>query len=260
MTKALILAGGQGTRLRPLTNNKPKCLVELCGISLFDRQVATLRSQGITDIAVATGFCKEQLESKGFKTWNNDLFDKTNMVETLFCAKEFMDEESDLIIGYGDIVYQEDNLKAVLECDAEIALMIDKNWRDLWSLRLENPLDDAETLLLDNEKNILELGKKPSDYSQIQGQYTGLIKVRADKVKDFVAFYEHLDRNALYDGKDFHNMYMTSFLQMLIDSNWQVKAVEVENGWLEVDSVEDLKKYEELLFNGSMSQNYLMQQ
>ena len=59
------------------------------------------------DIAVATGFCKEQLESKGFKTWNNELFDKTNMVETLFCAKEFMDEESDLIINIGTWVLQE---------------------------------------------------------------------------------------------------------------------------------------------------------
>ena len=47
-------------------------------------------------------------------------------------------------------------------------------------------------------------------------------------------------------------MYMTSFLQLLIEAGWEVKAVEVHGGWLEIDSVDDLEIYETLLSNGDL--------
>lgn len=247
MTKALILAAGEGKRLRPLTNNTPKCLVHLAGRALLDRQVNTLIDQGISQIHVATGYCAEQIEALGFDTSYNENFDRTNMVESLFSAVEFINGcTEDLIISYGDIVYNSSNLRALLESQAEISLMVDKNWHDLWAIRMENPLDDAETLVLDGEGNIVELGQKPESYEMVQGQYTGLIKVRKDKIQDFVQCYLQLDRQALYDGNDFSNMYMTSFLQLLINNNWQVRAVEVHSGWLEVDTLDDLKIYESL--------------
>jgi len=256
MTRVLILAAGQGTRLRPLTNDKPKCLVPLLGKSLLDRQVDTIKKCGVNDIHIATGYRADQIEALGFSTSINNRFDSTNMVESLFSALPFIEKEGDLIIAYGDIVYEPKNLVALLACDDEIALMIDSKWRDLWSLRLENPLDDAETLLTDEDGYVTELGKKPDSYEQIQGQYTGLIKIRGEKIDDFVKFYQSLDRNAYFDGKDFDNMYMTSFLQLLIDSGWQAKAVLVENGWLEIDSVEDLSQYETMAKEGKLDQFY----
>jgi choline kinase len=253
MTKALILAAGQGTRLRPITNDRPKCLVPLVGRPLLERQVETLNKVGVTDIHIATGYRADQIESLGFNTSINTRFDQTNMVESLFSAIDFIrDCKEDLIIGYGDIVYQLNNLQALLSCDDEMSLMIDKEWRALWSLRLENPLEDAETLVMDNEGYVTELGKKPDSYEKIQGQYTGLIKVRNDKIPAFVNFYERLNRDGNYDGKDFYNMYMTSFIQMMINDGWKVKAAIVEGGWLEVDSVDDLECYEKLHKNGQL--------
>ena len=70
--------------------------------------------------------------------------------------------------------------------------------------------------------------------------------MRSDKIEEFIAFYQQLDRKKIYDGQDFDNMYMTSFLQLLIDARWQVQAVCVNHGWLEVDSVSDLELYENL--------------
>ena len=67
--------------------------------------------------------------------------------------------KEDLIIAYGDIVYQKENLVALLESDEDISLMIDRNWRKLWELRLENPLEDAETFQSDSEGFVRELGK-----------------------------------------------------------------------------------------------------
>ena len=60
----------------------------------------------------------------------------------------------------------------------------------------------------------------------------------------------------MYDGKDFDNMYMTSFLQLLIDSGWKAKAVLVNNGWLEIDSVDDLTQYETMAEQGDLDNFY----
>jgi choline kinase len=256
MTRAIVLAAGQGTRLRPLTNNKPKCLVPLLGISLLDRQTTVLKQCGITDIHIAAGYRADQIQALGYSVTVHERFAQTNMVETLFSAREFLEKDGELIISYGDIVYQKENLEKVLASDAQITLMIDKEWRRYWALRLENPLEDAETLVMDDEGYVVELGKKPESYERIQGQYTGLIKIRADKVTDLMQFYDTLDRSAHYDGKDFHNMYMTSFLQLLIDAGWKVKAAIVENGWLEVDSVDDLQLYEKLAKQGELQKFY----
>lgn len=256
MTRALILAAGMGSRLRPLTNDKPKCLVPLLGVSLLARQLNTLHKAAVNDIHIATGYRADQIEKLGYQTSYNPKFAETNMVETLFSAAKFIEQEGDLIIAYGDIVYQDENLAALLNCDDEIALMIDKNWKDLWSLRLDNPLDDAETLMMNDEGYVTELGKKPNSYDRIQGQYTGLIKIRADKLDDLIKFYRDLDRDAEYDGKNFDNMYMTSFLQMLIDAGWKAKAAVVNVGWLEIDSVEDLSQYEKMADEGLLDNFY----
>ena len=263
MTRVLILAAGQGTRLRPLTNDKPKCLVPLLGQSLLARQVATLRKAKINKIHIATGYRSDQIEALGFDTSYNPRYAETNMVETLFCAVDYIKQSAelneDLIIAYGDIVYKTENLAKLLACDDEIALMIDAKWENLWRLRLDTPLDDAETLVMDSNGFVKELGKKPDSYERIQGQYTGLIKLRGDKLNDFISFYRHMDRHSYYDGKDFDNMYMTSLLQLLIDAGWQAKAALVNSGWLEIDSVGDLEQYENMSEKGELDQFYRLE-
>lgn len=253
MTVAIVLAAGQGTRLRPLTDDSPKCLVPLAGQALLERQARVLRAAGIDDINVAGGFCISRIEDRGFRTAFNERFATTNMVTTLFCAQQFFDPEQDLIISYGDIVYQPENLAALLACDAPVAVMVDRDWRKVWDIRFEDPLSDAESLLFDENDYLTEIGKTPSSFNQIHGQYTGLIKIDRTHVTKLAEFYCELDREATYDGKNFDNMYMTSFLQELIDSGWLVKAAFVRNGWLEVDAVSDLELYESMERAGTLS-------
>jgi len=106
---------------------------------------------------------------------------------------------------------------------------------------MDNPLDDAETMKIDKDENIVELGKKPQGYYDIEAQYIGLIKVSSKALPLIRDFYHSLDKKADYDGKDFDNMYMTSFLQMIIDKLMPIQAVRINGGWLEIDSVSDLK-------------------
>ena len=207
------------------------------------RQANTLRECGIDDISVATGYKAKQISDLGFQTYFNEDYMTTNMVESLFRSRDMFSTHDDLIISYGDIVYSAENLEKLIQSQAPISVIVDKSWRDLWSKRMNNPLEDAETLKLDDESNILELGKKPLSYDDIEGQYTGLIKISADFMSKFIEFYNQLDRSAAYEGRPFENMYMTSFLQMFIDDGVKIKAVIVNRGWLEVDSIEDLDAY-----------------
>jgi choline kinase len=254
MTRALILAAGQGTRLRPLTDDKPKCLVPLVGRSLLTRQTGVLRRVGVEDIHVAAGYRADQVQAENYCCSINARYASTNMVETLFTALPTVGGEGDLLISYGDIVYQENNLRSVLACDAELCVMIDSQWLRYWRLRFDDPLSDAETLVLDDQGYLLELGKKPRNYDKVNGQYTGLIKVRGDRLQALIAFYNGLDRAVIYDGKDFYNMYMTSFLQALIDAGWRIRSVPVNNGWLEIDSLSDLQTYERLAAEGALDE------
>ena len=204
-----------------------------------------------------TGYLKEEITKLGFSTSFNSKYESTNMVESLFCATTFLESCcEDLIISYGDIVYNSSNLQAMLSSDASLSLMIDKNWRDLWSIRFENPLSDAETLKVDDNGFVIELGKKPMGYADVQGQYTGLIKIRKDKIAKLIELYRSLGTSQTYDGQGFENMYMTSFLQCAIDQGWMLKAVNVSGGWLEVDTVSDIEIYEDLAARSALTQFY----
>ena len=238
--KVIILAAGQGTRLRPLTNDRPKCMVELLYKPLIKHQIDILNSKKITEIYVATGYLDEKISFPQIKgKYYNPRYDKTNMVVSLFSALEIM-EGDDLLITYGDIVYSEKVIDKVLNDASDIGVVVDKEWETYWNSRMENPLDDAETLKINESGDIIELGKKSNNIKDIQGQYIGMVKIRKDFVPKFINFYNKLDRFCLYDGKDFDNMYMTSFLQKITEELTHLKPIYINNGWMEIDEPTDL--------------------
>lgn len=250
----IILAAGQGTRLRPYTDEIPKCMVALAGKPLLHWQLSALRACGIADnITIVGGYKAEKLDAPGVRVVMNPRFASTNMVATLFCAREAMVAGEDLLICYGDIVYEPRVLQALLHSQAPLAITADSEWKRLWQLRMDDPLQDAETFRMNAQGFVLELGKKPRDYSEVQAQYMGLIRVRGDRVAQFCKCYAQLDRNARYDGKDFDNMYMTSFLQYLIDHGWETEACLVHNGWLEIDTAAELEQYQQMHDRGHLS-------
>ena len=101
---AIILAAGQGKRLAPLTEHKPKCMVNLFGKTLLERQISVFRECGITDISVVTGYRSKLVDLPGLKIFQNKKFETTNMVESLFCASQELNEQT--IVSYGDIIFE----------------------------------------------------------------------------------------------------------------------------------------------------------
>tara|TARA_B110000211_G_scaffold30180_1_gene30636 strand:+ start:5022 stop:5765 length:744 start_codon:yes stop_codon:yes gene_type:complete len=238
--KAIILAAGQGTRLRPLTNDKPKCMVELLGKPLIKHQLDVLNSKGIEDIYVATGYLEEKIKYSQIKgKFYNPKYNKTNMVVSLFSALEIM-EGDDLLITYGDIVYDTSVIDKILNDNSDIGVVVDKSWRKYWEARMENPIDDAETLKINNKGEIIEIGKKAINLDEIQGQYIGMIKIKKNYISKFINFYKKLDKNGEYDAQSFDKMYMTSLLQKITDELIPIKPIYIHNGWIEIDEPTDL--------------------
>ena len=244
--KVIILAAGEGKRLRPLTDDKPKAMVKLFGMSLLERQINTFRECGINDIVVVTGYKNETINLTNIKKYKNFDYASTNMVETLFCAENEMDEQT--IISYGDIIFEKKVLISLINSDEDYSVVIDKNWRKYWESRFADPLIDAESLILESMNNIIEIGQTTKNIDDIQGQYIGLMKFQGSGLKFLRNFYQKTKEEAKKTGEnplnpniDFKKSYMTDFIQGLINAGCKIKAISINNGWLEFDSIGDYR-------------------
>lgn len=269
MTKAIILAAGFGSRLMPLTANVPKTMVEYKGKKLIEYEIEALQSAGIKEIAVVGGYKFEVLKTflqnrfglnavahrrigdnqTKIRFFENKNYANTNMLHSLFCAREFLceciNQKQDIIISYADIVYFTECVKSLLDTKGEFAICVDKQWQKLWEARFDDILSDAETLKMQKDSNgefyITELGKKPKTLNDIEAQYMGLFRFSHDFLDKVIALYDSLDKNAIFDSQPYNNIYMTSFLQELINKYHNAKAVIVNGNWCEIDFKSDLE-------------------
>ncbi len=94
--RAILMAAGMGTRLRPLTDNTPKSLIEVNGMSLLERQIINLREIGVNDIIVLTGYLNEKFDDI-VKKYNlikvvNDKYDVYNNIYTMYLVRQYLQD------------------------------------------------------------------------------------------------------------------------------------------------------------------------
>ena len=240
--KAIILAAGQGKRLLPLTQNIPKCLVSLAGKTILDHAFSSLNIAGVTDITVVTGYQANKISEKGVVTRHNPAFETTNMVYSLFCAEDLMSSD-DLLIVYGDIIFAPSAVSSLMCDPAPFSIGVNTKWRELWNIRMENPLTDLESLKIDSRGNIIEIGNPVSSYKDIDGQYMGLLLIRKRVLPAIRNFYHSKNHQSVH-CKDTSTMYMTDFVQAVIDELLPVKSVLIDGGWVEIDTKTDIEAYQ----------------
>jgi choline kinase len=235
--KAIILAAGRGSRMKDLTDERPKCLAELRGRTLLDWQLNALREAGIDDIAIVTGYKREQLACRGLVEFHNARWADTNMVSSLACAAEWL-KAYPCVVSYSDIFYDASAVVSLISSKAALAVTYDANWRVLWEKRFGDPLLDAETFRLGSDGNLAEIGNKPKTVEEIQGQYMGLLRFTP------VGWSEVVRIRAGLPGEVCDRMHMTGTLQKVIEAGKvPVTAVPYSGEWGEVDSAEDLAAY-----------------
>lgn len=235
--RAIILAAGRGSRMKQLTEYRPKCLVEVNGKALLLWQLEALRSAGIQDIAIVTGYKREMIAEFGLTEFYNARWAETNMVRSLECAQSWLREDV-CIVSYSDIFYQPRAVRLLMESKSDLAVTYDLNWRRLWTERFGDPLLDAETFRLAEDSTLAEIGNKPKSIDEIQGQYMGLLRFTPKGwgiVQDVLSEIPAAERDALH---------MTGTLQRIIQSGAvAIAALPYDGEWGEVDSKEDLLSY-----------------
>lgn len=235
--RAIILAAGRGSRMKDLTDERPKCMVEFKNRPLIDWQTESLSKAGISEIAVVAGYKKEKISGKKIsKFFENSEWQSTNMIYSLFCAEEWL-MNGECLISYSDIFYTPRIVEELMCSEAEISITYDKNFAKLWQSRFADPLSDLESFKIDQDGFLLEIGKKAKSLDEIQGQYMGLLK--------FTKAGWQKAKNILKDH-DVKKLDCTSALQILILNQVKIKAVAIDDMWGEVDNANDLRLYEEL--------------
>ena len=160
------------------------------------------------------------------------------MVSTLYRAQEIL--YGTRLISYGDIAYSPSILKMLENNNADISTVVDLNWREYWSARSDNPIEDLETMRIASTDLITELGARPRSLDEIQGQYIGLTYMSPRGSAVLKNTLLECNRTGLVNGKPFDNAYFTDLLQELINRGHEVAAVKIKLPWIEVDTVQDL--------------------
>ena len=246
--KVIILAAGMGSRLRPLTNDKPKCMIKLLDQTLIERQIKIFHSYGINDITIVTGYKSKVVDIPDVNYVNNVNYETTNMNESLFRALK--PSNSSVLVTYGDIVFEPKIVQQMLEITNDIRLAVRINWKEYYQNRTMHPLSEAENVLIENGR-ILEIRKNISKSLENQqvGEFLGIALLSSDQIKILLEKYSDLKKNhvgTFHSSSSLSNAYLTDMLQEMINCT-AVKPVFIEGKWFEVDTPEDLKNTEKLI-------------
>ena len=244
--KVIILAAGMGSRLMPLTNDRPKCMVKLLDDTLIERQIKIFHSYDINDITIVTGYKNEVIDMPNVNYVNNPNYETTNMNESLFCALK--PSNSSVLVTYGDIVFEPKIVQQMLEITNDIRLAVRINWKEYYQNRTMHPLSEAENVLIENGR-ILETRKNISKALENQqiGEFLGIMMLSSEQIKILLERYSDLKKNhtgTFHGSSSLSNAYITDMIQDMIDYGVNVNPVFTEGKWFEIDTPEDLKNAE----------------
>jgi len=235
--KALILAAGRGRRMKGLTEDRPKALLTVGGRPLLQHALENLRSAGVTEVGIVTGYRAETLYWPEFsRRFHNPDWATTQMVYSLFRAQEWL-PASDTVVCYSDIIFTSRTIETLVEKTGDIVIANNVDWHDVWSKRFADPLVDAETFKRDSDGFLTEIGKRPTTLADVQGQYMGLIKITPKGWKQFDSFRDGISMAR------FSQIDMTSTLNELIQRKCRISTADVREDWYEFDSEDDLIGY-----------------
>jgi choline kinase len=166
--KAIILAAGKGKRLDQIRGDDPKCLLEIGGTSLIERQIEALKSVGINDIIAVVGFGKEHVQARcgqqiGYL--ENELHDQTNSLYSLWLTRHLLKEG--FVVLNADVFFHTQILADLISTQHQDALLV--------SYAPSAPLGDEEMKVKVRKGIVVDISKEMSP-AEADGENVGIVK------------------------------------------------------------------------------------
>lgn len=222
------------------TENLPKGMLMFKGRTLLEWQISALRSAGIRDLVVVTGYCAEKITYPDIAYVHNQRFAVTNMLETLLCAREMFN--GGILVAYSDILYSSALVHKVMHSHADIGVAVDAAWRDLWVKRYGTTETDLESLEVSDGNRIVDIGRPVVTSKELHYRYIGMLKFSEAGIQNLLSVYDSKKLSNMswqQSGKPFDLGYMTDLLHELILEGHEVTPIVTQGGWYEFDTVAD---------------------
>ena len=177
---AIFIAAGEGLRLENVTKDLPKPLVDVNGKSILERQISLLRKNNVNDIVVITGYKKEKFTFKNIEYVHNPNFREQEQTGSLMVARSKI--VGDVLIMFGDILFDEMVLQQMLDSKGDIVIAVDKDWEKSYEERHDNPKSEADKVLIKDNK-VIQISAKNIEVNDDNdvGELLGLIKLSRQK-------------------------------------------------------------------------------
>ena len=251
--KSIILAAGPSSRLRPLTLETPKTLLEIEGKTILERIMDAQRACGIEEFAIVRGYKKEQFTIPNVTYYDNDKCWDTNILYSLMLAEEFMDDG--FIVSYCDILYTSDVVQKLMDSPHDISIVVDTAWRERYEGRTDHPTDEAELAMVEN--GLVTHLSKFHNPEPAHGESIGLKKFSVKGAEILKRNFHRMTENkwTKYTGR-FHDAtcvdfaYLTDMILELILRGYPIHSVDIQNQWVEMDTVQDFEYAKAMIKKG----------
>ncbi|GAI24875.1 unnamed protein product, partial [marine sediment metagenome] len=167
--RAIILAAGYGSRMYPMVQDIPKCLLTIKGETFLARQLRILTTCGINDILVVTGFHHEKivaLYGEEVSIRYNPHYEITGNIFSLWVARDLLND--DVIVMNSDIIFTDEPIRALVADDNPYCLIIDR-------ISL-----DAEAQKVKSVGNVIVEVGKSIPVEEAYGEAIGIAKIKKE--------------------------------------------------------------------------------
>ncbi len=236
---AIILAASQGS-LGELTAEIPKTLLKVDGTDLLSHQVNSLNHVGIKDISVVRGFAKDKISYSNLSYIDNDNFDTTKELSSLYLAKDQIKENT--VFSYGDILFKDYILNELLNDDSDITIVVDADSAD-------NTTDSKRDLVKTDRAysktsflNKIKLETLSSNFSEAEanGEFIGLWKVNEKGAVIVRDALEMLSKTGSFASLEIGDL----FNEIVKTTPIAVKFI--KGSWVDIDTILDLQNVGDL--------------
>lgn len=247
----VVIAAGQGLRLRPYTDDGPKCMLVVNGRPLITYTCDSLRAAGCSDITIITGHLAERIHALGCRTVHNPDYEHNNVLHSLMYARDRLD--APVLVTYSDILVQPDVHWRLANTPGDIVLAVDADWRPYYEGRTDHPESEAEKAFVDLKgprPRVKAIGKHldPNDAGALLcGEFIGLWRMTATGARRFRDGFDAIDARldpgtAFRAAPQWRKAYVTDLLSELIAEDVPIDALLIERGWAELDTVQDYER------------------